>query len=411
MRIVLIALMGLGLQAAPAVPGVRRAELRKALPNAVTVLFGRTEKDSDDFRTGSFQESNFYYLTGWTEPGALLLLDPAREVLFLPRKNRETEKWTGTKAAHDDANVKERTGFEAVMSVELFETELRRSLEKFSGLQAMTGTPEAARLEALAPLRSVSNVRPAVAKLRMKKSPEELALLRRATDITMEGHRAAWKRIAAGLSEYQLAAVMTGVFIDRGCERNAYPPIVGSGPNSVFLHYSANRRRMDRGEVVVMDVGAECSAYASDITRTIPVGGKFSKRQKEIYEIVLAAQKAAIVAVKPGVTIGKTTPNSIYKVAYDYINSHGKDSKGEPLGKYFTHGIGHHVGLDVHDASDTAAPLEAGMVITVEPGIYIPDESIGIRIEDMVLVTEDGAKVLSEALPKEVGEVERALGR
>ena len=138
---------------------------------------------------------------------------------------------------------------------------------------------------------------------------------------------------------------------------------------------------------------------------------KFTARQREIYDIVLGAQNAVIAAVKPGMTIGKTTPNSLYKIAYDYINTHGKDRKGEPLGKYFTHGISHHIGLEVHDASDTTAPLKEGMVISVEPGIYIPEEAIGVRIEDVVLVTKDGARVMSAALPRDAAEIERAIAR
>src|SRR5207244_1947735 len=249
-------------------------------------------------------------------------------------------------------------------------------------------TAGAAKLDRLAPLREILDARPAIAKLRMKKSPEEIALIQRSTNVSLEAHRAAWKRAAPGLYEYQIAATMESVFSENGCERPAYAPIVGSGPNSVFLHYSSNRRRVDGGEILLMDVAAECAGYASDITRTIPVGRSFSKRQREIYEIVLGAQNAAIGAIKPGMTIGKTTPNSIYKIAYDYINSHGKDLHGEPLGKYFTHGLSHHLGLEVHDASDTYATLEAGMVVTVEPGIYIPEENLGVRIEDVVLVTE-----------------------
>jgi Xaa-Pro aminopeptidase len=160
-----------------------------------------------------------------------------------------------------------------------------------------------------------------------------------------------------------------------------------------------------------MDVGAECSYYASDITRTVPVNGKFTARQRELYDIVLGAQKAAIAAAKPGATLGRTTPNSLYQVALEYLNTHGKDRKGGALGQYFTHGIGHHVGLDVHDANDPAVPLAPGMVVTIEPGLYIPEEGIGIRIEDVILITEDGAKVLSSALPREVREVERAIAR
>jgi Xaa-Pro aminopeptidase len=176
---------------------------------------------------------------------------------------------------------------------------------------------------------------------------------------------------------------------------------------------------MDAGDVTVMDVGAECDHYASDITRTVPVSGKFTPRQREIYDVVLGAQRAAIAAVKPGMTFGRTASNnsnadSLYKIAYDYINTHGKDLHGQPLGQYFTHGLSHHVGLDVHDAFDASEPfgaLKAGMVITIEPGVYIPEENIGVRIEDTILVTETGAKVLSGALPTDPDEIERALAQ
>ena len=385
----------------------RRAELRKALPNAVVVLFGRSEADISDLRSGFYQEPNFYYLTGWNQPGAVIMLHPAGEMIFLPSKDPDAEKWTGTKASALDKNAAAVTGFEHVMPMPAFESELLKLMRQYPRLYALKGT----RLEKLAPLREISDAQPAIAKLRMKKSPEEIALIERATNVSIDAHRAAWKRAAPGLYEYQIAATMTGIFAENGCERVAYSPIVGSGPNSVFLHYTRNKRRMDSGEILLMDVAAECSAYASDITRTIPVGAGFSKRQREIYGVVLGAQRAAIAAIKPGMTIAKTGPDSLYKIAYDYINSHGKDLHGEPLGKYFTHGLSHHVGLEVHDASDTNAPLEAGMVITVEPGVYIPEERLGVRIEDVVLVTESGAKVLSAALPREPDEIERAIAR
>jgi len=205
---------------------------------------------------------------------------------------------------------------------------------------------------------------------------------------------------------------MSETYFDQGCERHAYAPIVGSGPNAAVLHYSQNRRRMDGGELVLMDVAAECSMYASDITRTVPVNGKFTARQRELYEVVLGAQKAAIAAIKPGIMLGSSKNKvGLQKIATDYIDSHGKDLKGASLGRYFIHGLGHHVGLDVHDATDPSLPLQAGMVITIEPGVYLPDEGIGIRIEDVVLVTEDGAKVLSSSLPREVNEIEKAMAR
>ena len=387
----------------------RRAALKKELPNSVIVLFGKAEKEVYEVREPFVQESNFYYLTGWTEPGAILLIDPDREVLFLPGRNSDREKWSGVRASAADEGIGKRTGFGIVSPVPTFERELAASLEKMSDVYGLAKTENGQRLSALAPLRDVQDAAPAIAKLRMKKSPEEIEAIQRSTKVSIEGHRAAWKRAAEGVFEYQVAAAATTVFLDSGCARHAYSPIIGSGPNSVVLHYSDINRRMQAGEVVVMDIGAECGNYASDITRTIPLGKKFSARQREIYEIVLGAQKAAIAAVKPGATLGRTTPNSIYKVALDYIDGHGKDREGKSLGRYFTHGIGHHVGLDVHDANDPALPLAEGMVVTVEPGIYIPEENIGIRIEDVVLVTKDGAKVLSSALPKEPDEVERAL--
>ncbi|MBI1790307.1 MAG: aminopeptidase P family protein [Acidobacteria bacterium] len=389
----------------------RRAQLQKALSDGVAVLYGHSEEPSD-LRSGFFQEPNFYYLTGWSEPGAVLLIDPAREILFLPKKNPEAERWTGVKASPQDAGIQALTGFERVMPVEHLERELRKSLDEYGRIHALPGTPQAAKLQAVAPLAEMKDPRMAIARLRMKKSPEEIALIERATGVSLEGHRAAWKRAAPGLYEYQIAASMTQVFQENGCQRHAYAPIVGAGPNALTLHYSRNTRRMDQGELLLMDVAAECSGYASDISRTIPVGAKFSPRQREIYEIVLGAQKAVIDAVKPGVRIGgRTMPGGLQKVAFDYINTHGQDRQGNPLGKYFTHGIGHHVGLEVHDAFDPMMELQAGMVITVEPGIYIPEENIGVRIEDVVLVTGNGARILSAGLPREVEEIEKALAR
>ena len=403
----------------------RRADLRKAVPGSMIVIFGRTEAESDDLHYSFFQEPNFYYLTGWREPGAILVLAPLpeaqdtpgyaaleklpREILFLPQRAPLQEKWTGRKLGPDDSDAALKTGFDVVRPAETFEMEFRKLLEFYASVQTLTNRPQAKALESLAPLRPVGDVALEIGKLRMHKSPEEIALIQHATDASVAAHLAAWKRAAPGLYEYQVAATMTDVYFEYGCERSSYAPIVGSGPNTTTLHYSRNDRRMDRGELLLMDVAAECSGYASDITRTIPVGGKFSARQREIYDIVLGAQKAAIAAIKPGMTLGKKTPNSLHKIAFDYINTHGKDLHGEPLGKYFTHGLGHHVGLDVHDANDPSAALEAGMVITMEPGIYIPEETIGVRIEDTLVVTETGARNMSEALPREPAEIENAL--
>ena len=186
----------------------RRAELRKALPDSVIVLFGRSESAADDLRSGFYQEPNFYYLTGWLEPGAVLVLEPTRDILFLPAKNTEAEKWTGPKASAKDRNVGAATGFDHVMAAPALESELLKLLDQYPGFYALKGTPDAAKLEKLAPLRDLADVRPAIAKLRMKKSPEEIASIEHATDVSIQAHLAAWKRVAPGLYEYQIAATM-----------------------------------------------------------------------------------------------------------------------------------------------------------------------------------------------------------
>jgi Xaa-Pro aminopeptidase len=340
----------------------------------------------------------------------MLVLTPKDEMFFIPRRDPEQEKWTGPKLAAGDAKVTAVTGFDRVLATESFESQLPQLLESFRKVYTLTRLPTAEGVRKLAPLREIADVSNQIARLRMVKSPAEIDMVQHSTDVGVEAHKAAWKAIKPGMMEYQIAAVMSNLYYTNGCERHAYAPIVGAGPNAATLHYSKNRRAMDRGELLLMDVGPECSMYATDITRTVPVNGKFTPRQLEIYEIVLGAQNAAIAAIKPGVMLGsRFTKSGLHKIAADYIDSHGKDKHGASLGKYFTHSLGHHVGLEVHDAVDATLPLAAGMIITIEPGIYIPEEGIGVRIEDMVLVTENGARILSSKLPREAEEIERAM--
>jgi Xaa-Pro aminopeptidase len=388
----------------------RRDRLRASLKKKeVVVLFGA--KESDDLHYSFFQDPNFSYLSGWEEPGAILLIAPEKDcdILFLPPRTPAEEKWTGRKLGPDDPTAREITGFSKVLPTTSFEPEMKRVLADHPTLMTILAGTLSPLLAKAVPELKAADAKSLLAKLRMEKSVTEIAQIQRATDASIDAHRAAWHSMKSGEYEYQIAARMVATYEGEGCRRSAYAPIVGSGPNSTILHYSRNSRRLDAGEVVVMDVAAECDGYASDITRSVPVSGKFSPREREIYEVVLGAHNTAIAAIRPGMTLGRRTPNSLYKVAYDYIDTHGKDLHGEPLGKYFTHGLSHHVGLDVHDLSDTQAPLKAGMVITIEPGIYIPEENIGVRIEDVVLVTETGSKVLSAALPVNPDEIERAL--
>ncbi|HET8547028.1 MAG TPA: Xaa-Pro peptidase family protein [Bryobacteraceae bacterium] len=387
----------------------RRAALRKALGQAVFISMGAIEGERGELRTGFFQEPNFYYLTGWPEPGAILVLTPTKEILLLPHRDPEREKWTGPKVGPDSPDLGKLTGFDTVAAAETFEQSLPSIISEAA--KVYTTGDDIEKLQRLLPARVIGNASVQIARLRAVKSAAELSLIQRSTDAALAAHRAAWNAIQPGRMEYEIASITASTYFGAGCARHAYAPIVGSGPNAAVLHYSRNTRRMDSGELLLMDAAGECSMYASDITRTVPVSGKFTPRQRELYDVVLGAQKAAIAAIKPGMTISRTGPNSIHTIAADYINTHGKDRNGGPLGKYFTHGLSHHVGLDVHDAYDPAQPLAAGMVITVEPGVYIPEEGIGIRIEDVVLVTENGAKVLSAALPREPDEIERFLAK
>jgi Xaa-Pro aminopeptidase len=376
--------------------------------DSVTVLFGATEHESGELRTGFFQDPNFYYMTGWTEPGAILVVTRDKDYFLIPNRSLDNEKWTGPKLGPDSPNVKTLTGFETVLPAEAFESNLNKWVESGKRVYTLMKTPAGDGLKTLLPLRDFGDAATQIARLRMTKSAAEIAAIQHATDATIDAHMAAWKNMKPGKTEFSIAALMSGTYFGEGCERHAYAPIVGSGPNAAILHYSKNTRTIDNGELVLMDVAAECSMYASDITRTVPANGKFTPRQKELYEVVLGAQQAVINAIKPGLSLGRGA-NSLNKIAQDYIDSHGKDTKGNSLGRYFTHGVSHHVGLDVHDPSEPGAALAANMVITVEPGIYIPEEGIGIRIEDVVLVTENGAKVLSERLPRDPSQIEKVI--
>lgn len=399
----------------------RREKLAGQLDKGVLAIFANTEAEGQNATNGFRQEDDFYYLTGWREPGAAVVVAaaegdrPYTEILFLPAHNRSQERWTGPKLGAESPEAKAVTGFDRVEVLDKLRDELVRILPSPAATvyTQASSVPIAwlRRANAFPNYTTMKDSAPLIAGLRVIKDAGEIALIRRATDATMEAHRAAMRSAKAGMTENELASIMRYEFERRGCEAPAYSPIVGSGFNSTVLHYSENSGTMKDGDLVVLDVGGEWSQYAADITRTLPVGGKFTPRQREIYDIVLGAQRAAVAAYQPGVsTIGRTAPNSLYKAAYDYINTHGKDSHGQPLGQYFIHGLSHYVGLAVHDAGDSAAPLKPGMVFTIEPGIYIPEESLGVRIEDMYLVGPDGKLIeLSAGLAKTADEVERAM--
>lgn len=413
----------------------RRQALAEKTQGGVVVLFASTEAEGPNALYGFRQDDNFFYLTGWKEPGAALLIAPAGavsptaplrayvEILFLPARNSTQERWTGPKLGPENAAAPRLTGFDRVEPLDRLRDELARILPKpratvYSDLPGFGETSPAPgpldwlrRSNAFPNYIAFLDVKPLLAELRLKKDAGELELIRKATDASIAAHLAAMHAMKPGMTEREISAVMQYEFIRRGCERPAYAPIVGAGLNSTVLHYSEDSGPIAEGDVVVMDVAGEYSMYASDITRTLPANGKFTVRQRELYDIVLGAQQAAIAAFQAGKsTIGRSSSDSLYKVAYDYINTHGKDRAGRPLGPYFIHGLSHYVGLNVHDVGDGGAPLGPGAVFTIEPGIYIPEEKLGVRIEDIFYVDSDGKLInLSEKLPRTAEEVEKEM--
>jgi len=412
----------------------RREALSKKTKGAAVLLFAPMESEGPNAVYGFRQDDNFYYLTGWVEPGAALLIVPAAEasgdtkarayteILFLAVNNKVEEKWTGPKLSAADPQASKITGFDRVELMDKLRDELNTLLPERPTVYtdmpgyghdsaSVAGLDWLKRTNAFIPFASYQDVKPLLSSLRTVKDDREIALIRKATDATIAAHLSAMRAMKPQITEREISALLQYEWGKRGCERLSYAPIVGSGFNSTVLHYSDDSATIQAGDVVVIDAAGEYSMYASDITRTLPANGKFTARQREIYDIVLGAQQAAIAAFQSGKSsLRKEDPSGLFKLAYDYINTHGKDMHGEPLGKYFIHGLGHYVGLAVHDPNDYSAPLGPGAVFTIEPGIYIPEEKLGVRIEDTLYVDANGKLVnLGAALPHTADEVERAM--
>jgi Xaa-Pro aminopeptidase len=424
---------------APADYHARREKLAAKLDGGFALVFAPAEAERPNDLYGYRPDVNFYYLTGWAEPGTALLVVsatettgdfPARpyaEILFLPNRNYSQERWTGPKLGPDDPKAVQVTGVDRVEALDDLRKELVRLLPVLPpprNARIYTDVPAPGETsnstEPLTWLKNANSfpvgtdyrdIRPLLASLRTVKDAGEIELVRKATNASIAAHLAAIRAIKPGMTEREISALMQYEWGKRGCERPAYAPIVGSGISSTVLHYSEDSATMQSGDLIVIDAAGEYSMYASDITRTMPASGKFTARQREIYDIVLGAQKAAIAAFQSGKShLPRNKPDSLYDVAYQYINTHGKDSHDDPLGKYFIHGLSHYVGLNVHDEGDYSVPLGPGMVFTIEPGIYIPEEKLGVRIEDMFYVDKDGKLIrLTESLPQTADEIERLM--
>ena len=421
----------------------RREKLR-AMVDGPIVIYGFTGHEDASEVALFFQEQNFHYLTGFSQPGAALLLVPGAlltppceveaadssqgkradvlhcfpgEILFLSPRDLAQEKWEGPKVGPDDPDARQRTGFAHIAPIANLKSDLQTLAKVYKDFYTILPpeheegyphlTESVAAIRAMIPHANLKDITPQLAAMRQVKSEGEIALIQKAIDVSIDAHFDAMRTMRPGLFEYQTAARMKEIHEWGGCAREAYAPIVGTGFNGTVLHYSALDSEIKDGDLVVIDVGGEYGGYAADITRTLPANGKFTPRQREIYDLVLGAQNAALAAVKPGATIlgGK---NSLQQIVIDYFNAH-PDKQGKVLTKYYPHGVSHHLGLDVHDPGDRYRPLEPGMVITVEPGIYIPEENLGVRIEDDVLVTKDGYKLLTARLPRSADEIEKIM--
>ena len=428
------------------------AERRKRLLEQITdgviiVPAGHLATRNNDVEFEFRQQSAFWYLTGFGEPDAVAVFRPGHSepyTLFVLPRDPKMETWTGLRAGVDAA--KERFGADATYSTVDLDTELPKLIADYERVYYAIGTDQ--KLDALltdltvkrrrtAPrgdkaLSALVDPMPLIDQMRLIKSAVEIECLQRAIDATVAGFDVAFSRARPGTFEFEVQADMEVEFRRRGSPRNGYPSIVASGGNSCILHYISNRDQLADGDLLLIDAGAEYDYYSADITRTWPVNGKFTPEQKDIYELVLAANEAGIAVAKPGngaMDVHDTALRVLTQGLLDLGVLNGEIDKiitDRGFLPYYMHGTSHWLGLDVHDSgiyrtggrTGPSIKLEPGMVLTVEPGLYFgpfaedaPErfKGIGIRIEDDVLITEGGNRVMTSAVPKTVAEIEAAV--
>jgi Xaa-Pro aminopeptidase len=418
--------------------GDRSAALIFAAPEAT-----RNADSQFDYR----QNSDLYYLTGFEEPECAALIRPGHEkhpfVLFVRKRNREREVWDGARAGVEGA--KADFGADEAFAIDELDAKLPEMLEGCDRLFYALGLYPDRDVQVVRALgrarmqakkgkrvpREVVDPAGALHEQRLVKSPAEIEALRRAARVSAEAHVRAMKATRPGVTEFEIQAEVEYVFKRRGARAPGYTTIVGSGPNACVLHYVTNRRTLGAGELLLLDAGAEVDYYTGDVTRTWPVSGKFSGPQREIYDLVLRAQREVIRLVKPGLPWTAMHEKAVQVLAEGLVDRgliEGPVEKAieeKRFRPYYMHSTGHWLGMDVHDVggyyadSDKGRPLEPGMVFTVEPGLYFaPDaeavperyRGIGVRIEDDLLVTDAGAEILSQDAPVDPDEIESIVG-
>jgi Xaa-Pro aminopeptidase len=404
-------------------------------PDSIAVFNSSDIMPTSADGTHSFiQQTDLFYLSGIDQEDSTLVIFPDakeekhREIVFVRETNEQISLWEGKKYSKEDAAA--ISGIKTVYWNHEFENVFKNLIFQANNIYLNTNEHLRANIpvetkdrrflrwcQQSYPLHQYERLAPIMHKLRVVKSPLELDLIKKACSITDKTFRRLLGFIKPGVWEFEIEAEIYHEFIRNRSRGPAFETIVASGLDSCTLHYIQNDKQCHDGELVLIDFGAEYGNYAADVTRTVPVNGKYSKRQKEVYEAVLNVQKAAIGLLRPGKTldeyteaVGKIMESELIRIGALDADEVKKQSKDEPLfKKYFPHGISHYLGLDVHDYGDKYRKLESGMVLTCEPGIYIRDEAIGVRIESDILVTEDEPVDLTETIPKETEEIEELM--
>ena len=406
------------------------------LPNSIAVF-----NSNDIFSTGAdstlpfYQHRNIFYLSGVDQEESILVLNPNannpahKEILFLKETNDHIAIWEGAKLNKDQA--KSSTGIQSVYWLDEFETifsKLMTNVDKvyFNNNDHYRKAVEMQTredrflvwLKSNYPKHKIEYSFPIMEKLRGVKEPEEIELIQKACDITEKGFRRVLKFLKPGVMEFHVEAEYSHEFLRNRSKGFAYTPIIASGYNACVLHYINNNMQCKDGDMLLMDVGAEYANYSSDMTRTVPINGRFTDRQKSVYQAVLNVKNEASKMLIPGtlweeyhVEVGKLMTSELISLGLiDKSDIQNQDHKNPAYKKYFMHGTSHHMGLDTHDYGDLKTPMVANMVFTVEPGIYIPDENLGIRLEDDVVIKNSGTPInLMKSIPIEIEEIEEIM--
>lgn len=389
--------------------------------DSIAVFFaGRAPYKSADDMYAFTPNRNFYYLSGIEEEKVILMMwklgDKLSECLFIEERDEVMAKWVGETISVEQAES--NSGIDDIRYLKDFNGDLG-SLMNIYGIEDIYLDLERQEVDIPAsksqefantmlskyPYVKINNVYKDIAKLRTIKCKEEVDIIRDAIDITYEGIKSIWKNAIPGMMEYEIEAYFNFELNKRGVKEFAFDTIAASGKNATVLHYSSNNTKTQDNELMLLDLGAQYQLYNADISRTFPLNGKFTERQKQVYNIVLKANEEVMKAVKPGVTLMELQ-NLCKSILAEGCKSIGLIKEDSELSKYYFHGVSHPLGLDTHDVGSRGMKLEAGMIITDEPGLYIEEEGIGIRIEDDILVTENGYENLSQSIIKSVEDIE-----